>query len=189
MTEAKKDNLRDLFEKTYEELSDAIFRYCYFQTSNREKALDLTNDTFLKTWQYLAREKGEEVNNLRAFLYKVARNLVIDSRRKKKSDSLDSLMENGFELTSDESEIIVKENEFEAKMAIEAIKDLDEKYREILMMRFVEDMSVKDIADILGHNENTVSVRIHRAMDKLKKILEKKPEYRIIKKKQNNLER
>lgn len=172
MTEVKKDNLRDLFEKTYEELSDAIFRFCYFQTSNREKALDLTHDTFLKTWEYMSSEKGEEVANVKAFLYKVARNLIIDGRRKKKSDSLDSLMENGFELTSDESEIIVKENEFEAKMAVEAVKDLDEKYRDVIIMRFVEDMTVKDIANVLDENENTVSVRIHRGIEKLKKILE-----------------
>lgn len=172
MTEKKGENLRDLFEKTYEELSDAIFRYCYFHTSNREKAMDITHDTFVKTWEYLDSHKGEEVKNLKAFLYKVARNLVIDSYRKKESGSLDTLMESGFELTSEESEIIVKENEFEARMAVETIQELDPKYKDVILMRYVEDMSVKDIAESLDMNENTVSVRIHRGVEKLKEILE-----------------
>lgn len=176
MVDVSKKKLRDLFEKSYKDFSDAIFRYCYFHTSNREKALDLSHDTFVKTWEYLSSEKGKEIDNIRAFLYRVARNLIIDDRRKKKSSSLDNLLENGFEITGEESEFIIKENEFEAKKALKAVEGLEEKYKDVILMRYVEDMSVKDIAKILDDNENTVSVRIHRGIEKLKNILSENEE-------------
>ncbi len=171
MAEVNKQNLKEHFSKAYEDFSDAIFRYCLYQTSNREKALDLTQETFTKTWQYLNGEKAEEVENIRAFLYKVANHLVIDDRRKKKTSSLDAMEEAGFDVKSLEDEKVNHENEFEGKMAIEALKMLDEKYRDVLMLRYVDDMSVKEIAKITGESENNVSVRIHRALEKLKNIL------------------
>ncbi|HEU0085770.1 MAG TPA: RNA polymerase sigma factor [Candidatus Paceibacterota bacterium] len=172
MTDRRKNNLRDLLEKTYEEHSDAIFRYCFYHTSNREKALDITQDTYVKTWEYLATEKGAEVKNIRAFLYKVARNLIIDGRRKKTSGSLDEMRESGFDLTREENEIHIREDQFEAKKAVEAIQNLDSKYKDVIYMRYIEDMTVKEIAKQLRKNENTVSVRIHRGMEKLKSMLE-----------------
>ena len=57
-------------------------------------------------------------------------------------------------------------------MAIEAIEALDQKYKDVIFMRYVEDMSVKEIARVLKNNENTISVRIHRGIERLKKILE-----------------
>ncbi len=169
MAEVEKKNLKITLEKAYEEFADAIFRYCYFHTSSREKALDITQDTFIKTLEYLS--GGKDIDNLRPFLYRVARNLIIDERRKKKAESLDTMRENGFELSSEESEITIREKVFEAKMALETIEELGEKYKEVIILRFVEDMSVKDMAKILGKSENTVSVRIHRAVEKLKNIL------------------
>ena len=170
MAEVNRKNLRNQLEKAYEEFSDAIFRYCYFHTGSREKALDLTQDTFVKTWDYVSGRR--EVENLRPFLYRVAKNLIIDERRKKKSDSLDKMQENGFELSSEESEIAIRENIFEARLALKTIERLGDKYKEVIILRFVEDLSVKDIARILKKSENTVSVRIHRAIEKLKKELE-----------------
>ena len=170
MAEVKNKKLRALFEKTYEELSDAIFRYCYFHTSNREKALDITQETFIKTWEYM--DSSHEIDNIKAFLYRVAKNLIIDDRRKKKSDSLDKMTEEGFEPRSEESELKIIENIFEAKMALRTVDKLSEKYKEVIILRFVEDMSVKDIAKVLRKNENTISVRIHRGIERLKIILE-----------------
>jgi len=166
--EVKNENLKENFSKAYDDFSDAIFRYCHYQTSDREKALDLTADTFTKTWEYLA--NGKEIDNLRAFLYRVANNLIIDYRRKKKESSLDVLQEQGFDIaTEDENKI--HESAFDNKLALEAVQKLDENYRDVLIMRYVDDLSIKEIAKILGEKENNVSVRIHRAMDKLKGIL------------------
>lgn len=79
------------FTQAYEEHADALFRHCYFRVSNRERALELTQEAFMKTWDSVA--QGKEINNYRAFLFRVLNNLIIDEYRKKKSTSLDALLE------------------------------------------------------------------------------------------------
>ena len=77
--------------EAYEKFADGIFRHTYLRLGDREKAKDLTQETFLKVWQYLIGCKS--VVNFKAFLYKVASNLIIDETRKKKTDSLDKMQE------------------------------------------------------------------------------------------------
>ena len=91
----KNTEIMEQFTKAYDELSDAIFRHCWFRIGDRERAKDLMQETFTKSWQYISR--GEKVDNLKAFLYRVANNLIIDEYRKKKELSLDNLMVEGFE--------------------------------------------------------------------------------------------
>ncbi len=152
------------FLKAYEELSDAIFRHCFFRVSDRDVATDMTQDTFVKTWQAI--EKGQQIENLRAFLYKVASNLVIDYYRKKKEISLDMLKEKGFDPVKEGKEPM---DFMDLKLALKELDRLPEKYRQAVTMRYIEDMSVGEIADILGESENVVSVHIHRGLKELKK--------------------
>ncbi len=91
--------LEDIFIKAYDDHSDAIFRHCYFRVFERERAKELTQEVFIKTWEYL--RNGQEVKNLRAFLYRVANNLVIDESRKKKANSLEAMQEQGFDPKDD----------------------------------------------------------------------------------------
>ncbi|MEZ4211138.1 MAG: RNA polymerase sigma factor [Candidatus Paceibacterota bacterium] len=167
------DKIEKVFMESYEEFSDAIFRYSLFQTSNREIALDITQDTFTKTWQYL--QKGEEVENIKAFLYRVAKNLIVDHRRKKKSSSLDEIMEAGIDFTEEENVLEEKEKNFDKEKdrqkLLKTIEKIDEKYKEILLMRYVEEMSIKEISEILDKSQNHTSVMIHRGVEKLKKII------------------
>lgn len=159
-------DLQSVFMQAYDSYNDAIFRYCFFETSNRQVALDLTQDTFMKVWQYL--EEGKKVEHMKAFLYRVAGNLVIDYRRKKKSDSLDSLMEEGFDVEHDEREKII--DGFDGKKVMELLKDIGDTYRDVIIMRFVDDLSIKEISAITGESENTISVRIHRGTEKLRQL-------------------
>lgn len=170
MKEANHQNLKHEFAQAYEDYSDAIFRYCYMQVKNRSKSKDITQDTFIKTWEYLS--SGKEVENLRAFLYRVAKNLIIDDSRKKKSSSLEEMTENGFDVKSDKDEIALHESHFEKQATLDLINRLKPKYRDVIVFRFVEDMSVKAIAEMLGESENNISVRIHRGLDKLRDIIE-----------------
>ena len=159
--------LNEEFIKAYENYSDAIFRYCYFRVYDRERAKDLAQETFMKTWDYIAR--GNDIENIRAFLYRVARNMVIDYTRKKKEDSLEALQELGFNPGLDER--ANKEIEFDFQIAVEALKSLDEKYREAVTMRYIEGYSPREIARILEETENVVSVRIHRGLQQLRKLI------------------
>lgn len=156
------------FLQAYEEYSDPLFRHCFYRVSEREVALDLTQETFVKTWEYVA--SGKEVGNLRPFLYKVANNLIIDYYRKKKSDSLDALQEGGFDVQSDDAERILVASE--GRHALQALGMLEEKYRQVVVMRFVDELTPREIAEIIGESENAVSVRINRSIKKLKELLQ-----------------
>ncbi len=158
---------KEVFTQMYEEHSDALFRYCFFRVSDREKALDILQDIFTKTWNYMS--EGNTIENSKAFLYTTARHLIIDEYRKKKSSSLDALIDQGLEPSIDITH--TTEMRIDASFAIEEIKKLPDMYNEILFMRYVNDMSIRDIATLCKLNENVVSVRIHRGIGMLRKSI------------------
>ena len=155
------------FLKAYDDFADAIFRYCYFRVFDRELANDFVQDTFLRIWGYL--QKGGEIQNFRVFLYKTATNLIIDYKRKKKAVSLDLMQEKGFLPRQDNTLRFLER--IDAKNAVQKLSELPPHYQEVVTMRYVEELSVKEIAVILGETENNVSVRIHRGLEALRKIL------------------
>ena len=174
----------DAFGELYNIYVDQIFRFVYFKVSRKEEAEDLTAEVFLKTWQYINEEKeAKEINNLKAFLYQTARNSVIDFYRKKKStESL--LVEQKNE--SDEIEenwsrneiVDSKKNpleEMQLNSDIEevkkALRNLKEEYREAILLKFVEEMSIGEIANILGKKRGAVRVLLHRAVQALKEAV------------------
>lgn len=158
------------FLEAYDQYADAVFRFCLFQTSNRDLALDLAQDTFTKTWDYL--QNGKKVKNIQAFLYQVARNLIIDYRRKKKSQSLDNILDSGLEFEDPDLHREQYEFSIDSKLAFQLLDEIGESYREVLLLRYVDQMQVQEIAELLQEKENTISVRIHRALDKLKTLLD-----------------
>lgn len=161
---------RDMVEqflKFYDKFADSIFRHCYFRLSDREKARDLVQETFMKAWKYMA--DGGQVDNFRAFLYKVANNLIVDEYRKKKTESLDELQEQGFDVIDEKSRSAIELAE--AERILKVINELEPIYREVITLRFVEDLTPKEIAQIVNESENVVSVRIHRGVKKLKELI------------------
>ena len=150
----------------YDQYSDAIFRYCFVRLRQREVALDLTQDAFIRTWEYL--RQGNSIENIRAFLYRVANNLIIDYVRKRRESSLDSLMEQGFDVPFEEKSIL--HAKLDAQYALKVVDKLDDKYRDVVVLRYIEDLPIKEIAQIIGESENVVSVRLHRAIQQVKKL-------------------
>jgi RNA polymerase sigma-70 factor (ECF subfamily) len=155
------------FLEIYKQNADAIFRYCLLRVSDREIAKDLTQDTFLKVWQFAG--KGEEVQNPRALMFTTARNLIIDYYRKKKSSSLDNLMEQGFDVGADIGENII--DKIDGEKALALLGTIPEKYRDAIYLQYVEGLSVKEIAEVTEESENNISVRIHRGLQKLRSLL------------------
>ncbi len=165
-------NLEREFLAVHEKYADALFRHCLLRVRDREIAKDIVQETFSRSWLYIS--KGKNVEYMRAFLYRVANNLVVDHSRKKKSSSLDSMMEDdGFEPVDEAAE-----NPADVPAAREALRllaSLDEIYQTVISMRYLEEMSPKEIAADLGVSENVVSVRIHRGMERLRQLADRVP--------------
>ena len=157
------------FIKSYDAYADALFRHCYFRLYDRELARDTVQNTYIKVWEYIS--SGKEVKNIRAFLYRVAHNLIIDEFRKNKGHvfSIDEMAERGFEPKDGSFEKI--ENAAEVKNLVAIFHKMEPAHRDAVIMRYIDGMTPKEIAAITGDSENTVSVRIHRAVERAKKII------------------
>ena len=127
---------------------------------------DLVQDTFTKTWGYLVR--GGKIDVMKAFLYHVLNNLIIDEYRKRKTTSLDALFEKGFEPGVDHSERLF--NILDGKAALLLIQRLPLKYRRVMKMRYMQNLSLKEIALITGQSKNATAVQVHRGLKKLKQF-------------------
>jgi RNA polymerase sigma-70 factor, ECF subfamily len=164
-----KPDTNKMFLEAYDSYADAIFRHCYFRVFSKARAQELVQDTFMKTWEYL--EGGKEVRNIRAFLYQVANNLIIDESRKRKEESLDALTEGeGFEPASEEH--IKVERAALHKEVLRHIHKLPQEDREVFVMRYVDDLDPREIAEILGTTPNAISVRLHRAVKAVQSLVE-----------------
>ena len=165
------------FIVAFEKHSDELFRHAAMRLSDRERAVELTQEAYLRAWNYI--HKGGEVREMRAFLFKTLRNLIIDEYRKHKTYSLEAMVE---QAEGENVEAILPQDEtntleaamgrHEGKRALVALYDLPDPYKEVLMLRYVEGLAPREIATILGESENAVSVRVHRGLKKLRAILE-----------------
>lgn len=161
---------QEKFAKAYDEHADAIFRHCYLRVYDRELARDIMQETFMKAWNHYGEMEGEKIENLKSLLYKIATNLIIDHSRRpssKRTDSLEDMVEAGFEPGEDKSEKLI--DELDAKEALKKLEYIKEDYREVLMLRYFNDLSLKQTAEVLGISENLVSVRLNRALQELRK--------------------
>lgn len=161
-----KIDMEQAFLKLYDESAESLFRHCYFRVSSRETAEELTQESFMRVWNYLA--AGNTIEKPKAFLFRVAGNLIVDYYREKKEASLDALAEQGYDPAGDNANSIL--DYASGQQVLRLLEKLAPQYREILTLRYVNDLSITDIAEIVGQSENVVSVRIHRGIEKLKQL-------------------
>lgn len=171
------EDVRQKFEQAFERYSDELFRHCSLRLSDRERALEITQETFLRVWEYI--EKGGEIREFRAFLYRTLRNLIVDEYRKHKAVSLESMIDEGEGegvetlLPRDETNTIEAALErFEGAAALKALEKVPDLYKEVLILRYIEGLTPREIAQVTEESENVVSVRLHRGLKKLRTILE-----------------
>lgn len=138
--------------------------HAFFKVHNHTTGQDLVQDTFLKTWAYLVR--GGKIDLMKPFLYHILNQLIIDEYRKRKTCSLDLLIEKGFDPSFDDSERA--SNIFDGKKALLLIQFLPIKYQRVMRMRYAQGLSLKEISLITGQSRNTIAVQTHRGLAKLK---------------------
>jgi len=184
MLEEKSDNTVDdhetRFLKAFEEYNDALFRHAFLRLSNREKAVDVVHDTFTKVWSYI--RDGHEIETFRPFLYKVLNNLIIDEYRKRKEESLDAILEREgvdegafADLTESTAEVLAAT--IDGRKAFELLEELPDQYREVIILRFVDQLGPSEISTLIEESENVISVRIHRGLKLLRQKIEANDEY------------
>ncbi|HLC76316.1 MAG TPA: RNA polymerase sigma factor [Candidatus Peribacterales bacterium] len=166
----KQKKQEETLMRAYDLYADAIFRHCYFRVFSRERAKELMQETFLRTWTSMV--KGEEIRHMRGYLYRIANNLIIDEARRKKEQSLDALEEQGFD-PPDETQENVGAKNVDGEIILTLLHKLEEPYREVVTLRYIDGFRPMEIANILGVSANVVSVRLHRGIAMLQELLPK----------------
>lgn len=159
---------KQAFGELYERHLDEVYRYIFYRTADPREAEDLTETVFLKVWEALPRFRPEETS-FRTWLYRVAHNLVVDHYRTRKTATQ---LEEGSALPdpspSPEQQIMARERE---QQIARWIAKLPPDYQQVLTLRFVQDLSHAETAQILGRSEAAVRVLQYRALRALRKVI------------------
>lgn len=156
------------FERFYDLIADDIYRFIYFKVGQEETAQDITADVFMKLWEHLT-VKETQVRHLRAFTYVIARTSVIDHYRtsKPQAELSEEIPDHS---TSVVDTIELKLNIQQIMLVVEQLKD---SYQEILILKHLNELTLKEIAQIIDKSPGATRVQLHRAQEALKRAYEK----------------
>ena len=162
-----KHKLNKEFLRAYDKYASNILKHIYFRTGNWEIAEDLTQETFLKTWNYISQEK-KKVDNFKTFTFRVANNLITDYYRRKPRIplSLEALNANSISIEAHQEK--ETQNLLNKSIIEKHLSELDENCRQIIIYRYINDLSIKEISKITDKTPNNISVIIHRTLKILK---------------------
>lgn len=169
---AKKDAAA--FGELYDAYVNRIYRFIYFKVPTADIAEDLTSDVFLKAWQYL--QEKRDVVSLQALLYRVARSVVIDWYRKtaieRTNVSIDTEMftEEHCDIGTDK---LIKDiqTKMDVEFVLSQLKCLKDEYREVIVMKYLDELSTNEIATALEKTNSNVRVLLHRATKALEEAV------------------
>jgi RNA polymerase sigma-70 factor (ECF subfamily) len=164
MTPEEEIQRQGLLSTAHHDFAKGLASHAFFKLHNHAMSDDLVQDTFMKTWKFLAKEGKIDV--MKSFLYHILNNLIVDEYRKRKNASLDVLLEKGFEPGTDNREKMI--DMLDGKAALLLIARLPEKYKKVMRMRYVQDLTLKEMALVTGESKNTMAVQLHRGLAKLK---------------------
>ena len=148
--------------------ADAIFRFCYYRIYDRDKAKELTQESFMRMWRMLT--DGQKITYPKAVVYRIARNLIIDYSRKKKEESLEETQESLGDAVFMDHEQQDPNDKIDIKLALTKLRAKNEELCEPIELKYLQGLRVKEIAEVLNVSPNVVSVRIHRGINYLKEI-------------------
>jgi len=164
MTPKEEGTRQAALTEAHHEHARGLTSHAFFKLSNHAMSDDLVQDTFMKTWKYLA--GNGKIDVMKSFLYHVLNNLIVDEYRRRKTSSLDVLLEKGYEPSADPRERTV--DALDGKTALLLIAHLPVRYQKVMRMRYVQDLSLNEMSLITGLSKNTIAVQLHRGLIKLK---------------------
>jgi RNA polymerase sigma-70 factor (ECF subfamily) len=160
----------EAFGQLYERHVQSVFRFVYSHIDNHSDAEDLTEEVFIRVWRAIPKYKEQGVPFI-AFLIRIARNVIIDfyrsSRRENLNLPLDDVQITGSKLGLDEK-IIQGQTTSENRSLLANLKD---EYRIVLVLRFINELSPDEIAEVMGKSSGAVRVIQFRALAALRKLM------------------
>ncbi|MEK7507932.1 MAG: sigma-70 family RNA polymerase sigma factor [Patescibacteria group bacterium] len=163
------------FGLLYDHYQPKIYRFALVKVSHREEAEDLTHQVFLKAWQSI--ESYQDLGfPFSSWLYRIARNHVVDYYRTKKvTESIDDTdPEKAPVEHSLNSDLLEK---LEVERVKNAIRKLKPEYQDVIIMRFVEDLPIRETALALDKSEGAIKLLQHRAIKEIQKMLGENVKY------------
>lgn len=167
-------NIKKNFSRVYDKNVRKIYRFIFLKVSSKETAQDLTSQTFLRAWEAFKKREGNpggKIENPSAFLYQIARNLVVDFYREK--GRLETVSTENLSLADPQADLereAVLNSDFD--LARKALANLKDDYQNVIVWRYLDDMSTAKIAELMDKKEGAVRVMIHRALKQLREELE-----------------
>lgn len=162
----KMSNKRKIFSQIYDENVEKIYRFIFLKVSSQDIAQDLCSETFIRAWKRF-NDKDEQIDNPQAFIYKVARNLIIDHYREKGKTQMIQI--ENVPVIDDRTDI---EKESHQKSDLENIQavlaNIKPEYQEVVTYHYINDLTIPEIAKITNKTENNVRVTLHRALSSIK---------------------
>ncbi len=164
----------EAFAELYDRYVQPIYRYIAFKVRTTTEAEDITAEVFLKTWEYVQRRE-KKIDNFRAFLYNLARNAVVDYYRRlaRQEVTRDHEEMAAFPAPVETQIVTIVEQGSDLATIEQALRGLKDEYREILILRYIEDYPIVDIARIMDKSRGAVRVSLHRAVNALREEVKK----------------
>ena len=164
----------DAYGLLYDLYVKKIYRFIFFKISSREEAEDLTSEVFLKAWNYLVENSDQEIKSFASFIYRIARNLVVDFYRERAKRVAESPLDTVSEILVVSSENVQERLAVDEEMEtiMRALKKMKLEYQEAVLLHYIEELSAGEVARILGKSQISVRVTLHRALKKLRELLE-----------------
>jgi len=164
------------FGSLYDFYEPKIYRFILFKVSHREEAEDLTHHVFLKAWQSMPNFKERGGVPFSSWLYRIARNQVIDHYRTKRDHADLEQVDREFTPSMAVAHInsIAVDQNLEMEKIWTAVQKLEPEHQDVIVMRFIDELSVRETAKAMEKSEGAVKVLQHRALQKLKNILSEK---------------
>ena len=175
MSQAHKHKLsnkaRKIFETHYHDLSRSLFWYINKKINRKETAEDFTADVMMKLIEHEEILLERDFNGIRAWLFTVARNYIIDSFRKLSNRSKNVDLENEiFEIVTSHDEKyldkVIQDEQYQ--MLLAAMESLTSEEKEVIDLRFKSDMKFAEIGEVLNKQEGAVKMIVYRALEKMK---------------------
>jgi RNA polymerase sigma-70 factor (ECF subfamily) len=164
MTPKEKVQRQGQLTEAHASFEKGLKTHAFFKLHDRGLSEGLVQDTFMKTWSYLV--KGGKIDVMKAFLYHILNNLIVDEYRKNKTISLDILLGKGFEPSAGPTGKLF--DVLDGKAALLLIQRLPVTYQKVMRMRYVQDLSLEEMALVTGQSKNSIAVQAHRGLEKLK---------------------